>query len=97
MDTTVIALIAGGVPTALGGLLGFFLKTAFADFREGQKEQTKALSEIKDTLGVHDTAAAVLRKEVDDIRADVSELKERIHKQGTAIQAIELRLPRGRK
>lgn len=112
MDTTVIALIAGGVPTALISVLGFFLRNGYSDFRDAlaglrtdvvvmRKEQTAALDEIKDTLAAQDKGAAVLDHRMTTAESDLKELAiKQAHDHKGLIQRFELleqRLPRGRK
>lgn len=97
METTTIALIAAVVPSTVVGALGFFLRNAFADVKEGLANLSTELKALTAAQSEGQKEIAVLRAELANVRSDVDELKERSHKANNAIQALELKVPRGRK
>lgn len=98
-STALVAIVAAGVPSAIVAMLGFFLRTAFADFREGQKETNTSLVQIKDALSEHNTRLAVLEQRFGHLETqrfvhlenEIALWRQKHHDLANTVQALSMR------
>ena len=64
-------LKAGGLPTILIGIIGYFFKQQLAESKEHRVKVEGKIDDIKNTLGKQDTELAVIERQLTDhIKAD---------------------------